>query len=150
MSTQVTFYAVHTDQLSDWTCQLADSASRKSMRMLIYCGDPAGADAIDAALWAFRPDAFVPHEVSQSEAAVDVPVLITTTARNDNSAVILVLMAPAPIAFARTFPNVIELVDQSDDERLQISRDRFRQWRALPADADVSVTYKDSRKAQSA
>ena len=56
-----------------FACKLAETIWRKGYRLHLHCEDRALAEQADSALWNFRPDAYLPHALEDSEMATSVP-----------------------------------------------------------------------------
>lgn len=50
-------------------CRLADKLWRQGMAVQLHCDDHAAAVELDALLWSFSPEAFVPHYLHEPQAA---------------------------------------------------------------------------------
>ena len=134
MSPKVVFYDVEPDAWDGWLYKLAAAAwERSGARLLILVDGPDRADALDAMLWSFRDEAFLPHEVvreGQPLADSDARVLISWNASNPHGANLLALDSPTDLDFASTFEVVMDVVDRRSEERLVASRERFKAWRS--------------------
>ncbi len=51
----------------DFACKLTEKAWRMGHRIYLHCSDAAQRDALDARLWAFKGESFVPHGPAESE-----------------------------------------------------------------------------------
>ena len=137
----VVFYDMPASARLPWIAQLAERAWQRGKRMLIHCGSEADVQELDEALWCFKEEAFVPHEVvavNQAPRDREARIVITAAEHNPLAATILLADAPPTQAFAERFETVLEVVDHRNASRLQASRDRYRMWRKLGAD----VSYK--------
>lgn len=126
----VVFYDIPPDARFPLVSKLAAAAWEKG-RCLIVRAAPEQAAALDEHLWVFREEAFVPHEIASDHAPLLDPegrVVIVTRDVAPIAPDILVQLAPCDLAFARAFETVIDLVDASDDTRLNASRARFKAW----------------------
>lgn len=77
--TQVDFYVLPDTTLEarlDFACRLTETIARKGYRLHLHAEDEAMARALDERLWSFRPDAYVPHALLDSELADGVPVTL--------------------------------------------------------------------------
>lgn len=65
---QINFYILSQHyQLMTFVCQLVQTALAKTDRSVLIVADSHELTAIDDALWAFEPTAFIPHEIYQTE-----------------------------------------------------------------------------------
>ncbi|WP_282040096.1 DNA polymerase III subunit chi [Halomonas alimentaria] len=77
--TQIDFYVLPDTTLEarlDFACRLAETIQRKGYRLHLHAEDEAMARELDAALWTFRADAYVPHALAGDDLADRVPVTI--------------------------------------------------------------------------
>ncbi|MBL8788836.1 MAG: DNA polymerase III subunit chi [Deltaproteobacteria bacterium] len=126
----VIFYDIPADARFPLVSKLASAAWEKGRRLIVRAF-PEQAPALDEHLWVFREEAFVPHEVALDAASLLDPearIVIVTRDVAPIAADILVQLAPCELAFARGFETVIDLVDATDDLRLNASRARFKAW----------------------
>ncbi len=139
----VTFYDTPPDRRWPLVARLAEAALRKRRRMLILCADPGRAAALDRFLWTFREDSFLAHEIATPGRPLrdeDAALVIATTAFAPGPREVLLQDTPADLAFAATFPYVIDVVDHTSPEALAASRARFRAWRDRAVEPRVVKT----------
>ncbi|GAA3910926.1 DNA polymerase III subunit chi [Halomonas cibimaris] len=96
-----------------FACKLADTIWRRGYRLHLHCEDQALAEQADAALWDFRPDAYLPHALLESEMAPSVPVTLGTgelpAPRGETA--LLNLHPDIPAGFER-YARVAEIINQ--------------------------------------
>lgn len=61
---------------SQLACRLAEQVSRQGQRVYIRAANTEAARELDALLWSFTPESFVPHALKDSPEAAHAPVLI--------------------------------------------------------------------------
>lgn len=125
--TRVDFHILGTEDIEQairHVCRVTDKAWRSGHRILIFC-DPELLDTLDARLWDFRPEAFLPHcPLADGEAPVN---LTTDTDCGDHHDVLLTLSRRQNTAFSR-FNRLIEVVFRHADWT-PVKRDHFRFYR---------------------
>ena len=113
-----------------YTCQLIDQAYEQGERSFVRAGSTTEAQRIDDALWTFRDQAFIPHE------------LCNETTPSHPRVMSLIGLAAAPKLFSNLLINlsnelpadlealtrVIEVVD-ADPQHKQQARLRYKQYR---------------------
>eukprot|EP01132_Coremiostelium_polycephalum_P011635 gene11635-14253_t len=117
--TQVDFYILPSADPSarlDFACKLTEKAWRMGHRIYLHCSDAAQRDDLDARLWRFKGESFVPHGPAESEpeGLVVLDLLVN-----------LDLKVPA---FAKGFARVAEVVVEDPAIR-QAARESFRFYR---------------------
>ncbi len=113
--TLIDFYVLQQDDTNDqhhFACRLVEKAVRQGNRVMIATKDEQESQAVDEKLWAFRPDAFVPHALLGDENAQDAPVIISHGDDDDTHHDVLVnLRLEIPQQFSR-FKRLAEVVIQ--------------------------------------
>ncbi|MDX1574268.1 MAG: DNA polymerase III subunit chi [Methylophaga sp.] len=127
--TRVSFYILKSQDIhsrQQIACRLAEKAWREGHQVFIYTENAQQSAAMDEALWTFRPESFVPHQILESANTVAAPVLIS----HDNTPpprlmdVLINLNAEQPMFFSQ-FERLAEIID--DDEQVkQYGRQRYK------------------------
>ncbi len=127
--TRVSFYVLKSqDPLSrqQFACRLAEKAWREGHQVFIYTENLQQCADMDAALWAFRKESFVPHAIMSEDSAVMAPVLIS----HDNTPPprlmdVLINLHPQHPMFFSQFERMAEIIDD-DEEIKQHGRQRYK------------------------
>jgi DNA polymerase III subunit chi len=132
--TKIDFYVMTGGDANDTlaiACRLTEKAFR-SGTVYLHCVDKLQAATLQEKLWSFRPDAFIPHELS-SEREPREAVVIGHKAPPENFHDILINLAnETPAVFAR-FDRVLEIVPAEHSFReASRSKWRFYQDRGYP------------------
>lgn len=110
--------------------EIADQAYIRRERILIFAADEERAAQVDRMLWILKQEAFIPHQVFQSEQAdAGVPVGIVTKEINPVKARILIADGHCSLDFACSFEQVHEFVTRTTPQIHEACRDRFRSYR---------------------
>ncbi len=121
---------------------LLEKSVGRGWRVVVHTSSEERVDALDAHLWTFRDDSFLPHGTFREPTAADQPVLLTVGDHNPNAATIRFLIdrlidrAPVPEDAAQ-YDRVVLLFDGDDDEAVAEARNR---WQAAKA-RGFAVTY---------
>jgi DNA polymerase-3 subunit chi len=134
MTGQVDFYVLQgTSPQQRWkfACRVVEKAYLRGMRVAVLGSDAAELAALDALLWTFSDQSFVPHEIAAGEPGVHAaPVRLMHSLAADDEADLVVnlgaVLPPEPARFAR----IAEIVD-ADPVRRQGGRERFKAYRDL-------------------
>ena len=78
---EVLFYHLTESKLEDALPPLLDKSLERGWRVVVQAGDTERRDALDAHLWTFREDSFLPHGTDEQDFAAEQPVLLTDRAR---------------------------------------------------------------------
>ncbi|ROL74502.1 DNA polymerase III subunit chi [Pseudomonas vranovensis] len=110
----------------DFACKLCDKAWRLGHRVYLHCSDAAQRDELDARLWAFKGEAFVPHDAAEDNPQGSVALGLGDDAGSYQDLLInLDLKVPA---FASRFARIAEIVVEEPAIR-QAARESFRFYR---------------------
>jgi DNA polymerase-3 subunit chi len=118
---------------------LVTKALAAGHRIIVRCGDPARLAAIDAALWRFAPDSFLPHGIDSEIGP-------------DRAAAQPVLLSAAPLPAANAADCLAQVGDDLPDDLAGLSRAIFlfdadgvetarTRWRLLAKQESVRPVY---------
>ena len=110
----------------DFACKLCEKAWRLGHRVYLNCSDAAQRDELDARLWAFKGEAFVPHSAAEDDA--DAAVALGVGDDPGSHADLLVNLDLKVPAFAARFARIAEIVVEEPAIRAA-ARDSFRFYR---------------------
>ena len=109
-------------------CELARRAHDSGAATLILARDTEQAEALDDALWAFDPDAYIPHQIAgRDEDDDETPVLIATPDADIPGRTMIINLRDAAV----TLPceRVLEVVPADESARGPL-RERWKQYKA--------------------
>jgi len=125
------FYLITTERFREeplrLVCELARKAHDASLWTLVLARDAAQAEAIDDLLWAFDPDAYIPHQLAGDEEDELTPVLIATPETDTPLRPLVINLRDD--AVAGSFERVLEVVPADPAARLPL-RERWKQYQA--------------------
>ena len=124
---EVLFYHLERRGLDDVLPGLVERTRERGWRALIRAESAERADAIDALLWTYDEQSFLPHAQTGDGDAARQPVLITLEEGNANNAQILFLVGGAATPewngeFAMAFARIVLLFDGRDPAALTAAR----------------------------
>ena len=110
----------------------------RGWRVVVQAATPERIEALDAHLWTWRDDAFLPHGTWRDAEAAEQPILLTLNEDNPNSAVVRFLIEGATMpGDASAYERVVLLFDGEDPEALETARTRWTEAKS----AGFEVTY---------
>ena len=112
-------------------CELARKALEADQPTLVLARDQAQAEALDDLLWAFDPDAYIPHQIAGDDEDELAPVLIATPDSDTPLRPVVINLRDAPVA--GSFERVLEVVPADDSARGPL-RERWKQYQARGLD----------------
>jgi DNA polymerase IIIc chi subunit len=117
---------------------LLEKSIARGWRVVVHTSSEERVDALDAHLWTFRDDSFLPHGTFREATTAGQPVLLTVKDHNPNAAKVRLLIDQAPLPQdVEQYDRVILLFDGGDDEAVAEARD---QWQ-IAKSRGFAVTY---------
>lgn len=125
--TEVLFYQLQRQPVEKVLPVLIEKSLERGWRVVVQSSSDERIEALDAHLWTYRDDSFLPHGTYKESAAAEQPVLLTVNDDNPNSAAIRFLLdgSPAP-QDAAAYDRVVLLFDGEDPDALEAARSRWR------------------------
>ena len=108
-------------------CRLANKAFLQGMTSFVYTRDTAESENLDALMWTFQADSFIPHTQEKIEFDAHWPVAIHHTAPQKKFDVLITLVDIIP-PFSDQFARIVEVIG-SDDADKKNARERYRLYR---------------------
>jgi DNA polymerase-3 subunit chi len=130
------FYHLERSELERALPPLLEKCLQRGWRAMVRGGSEERLDALDARLWTYRDDSFLPHGRDGANAARQ-PVLLTTSAGNPNNAQALFVIDGADPGDISGFERTCLVFDGRDTAALESARSRWKQAK----DAGVTVSY---------
>ena len=134
--TEIRFYHLQDQRLERVLPQLLEISLQRGWRVVVQTGSDERVDALDAHLWTYRDDSFLPHGVARNADAADQPIALTADDCNPNNATVRFLIDGAPIPpDAARYERLVLIFDGNDEEALALARERWAQTKAHEFDA---------------
>jgi DNA polymerase III subunit chi len=136
--TEIFFYHLQGQPLDRVLPNLLERSLARGWRIVVQAASDERVEALDAHLWTYREESFLPHGTDREGEAHAQPVLITVHDRNPNAAQVRFLIDGAPLpADAAAYQRIVILFDGEDAEAVIRARES---WSAAKA-AGFEVTY---------
>lgn len=121
--TRVSFYLLKSQdpqQRQHFACRIAEKAYQQGHQVLIHTENAKQSAEIDHALWAFRAESFVPHQILERDELPDAPVVIShdTTPPPKLMDVLINLNSVQPSFFSQ-FHRLAEIIDENEEVKQQ-------------------------------
>jgi DNA polymerase-3 subunit chi len=135
---EVWFYHLQGQSLEGVLPNLLERSLERGWRVVVQASSEERIEALDAHLWTYRDESFLPHGTWREGEAATQPVLLTVNDHNPNAANVRFLVEGADMpADAAEYQRLVLLFDGDDDEAVAAARQR---WTAAK-DAGHEVTY---------
>lgn len=135
--TEVLFYHLERQPLDRVLPAMLEKSLERGWRAVIQADTQERVEALDAMLWAYRDDGFLPHGTSDDGNADRQPVFLTDGDSNPNDAQVRFFVDGAGVDDLSGYDRVVFLFNGQDPDAVQSAR---VQWTALK-DAGHEVTY---------
>ena len=134
---EVMFYQLERQPLEAVLPVLLEKTLARGWRAVVHAGNAERLEALDAALWTYSEDSFLPHGTASDEFASAQPVFLTTSGENPNGAEVCILVDGAQPDDLAPYARVIYLFSGRDEAALAQARETWKRVKA----AGHPVTY---------
>jgi DNA polymerase-3 subunit chi len=136
--TEILFYHLQRHPLDRVLPALVEKSLARGWRVVVQAASEERIEALDAHLWVFSDDSFLPHGTWREAEAAEQPVLLTVHDGNPNGAAVRFLLDGAPVpADAGDYERIVLLIDGNDPDAVAAARERWSEGRAK----GFEVTY---------
>ena len=133
--TEVLFYHLQSQPLESVLPGLLEKCLERQWRAVVQVGSDERRDALDAHLWTYRDDGFLPHGTVKDGHAAAQPVWLTAGDDNPNEAQVRFLADGAELADYGAYQRVVRLFDGNDADAVQAAREAWKTAKAAGHDA---------------
>ena len=121
--TEVLFYHLQGQKLEGVLRPLLEKSLARGWRVIVQGASEERIDALDAHLWTYRDDGFLPHGTWREQEATAQPVLLTINEGNPNAAGVRFLIEGAAMpADAEAYQRIVLLFDGDDEDAVAAAR----------------------------
>lgn len=121
--TEVLFYHLQNQAAESVLPPLLERSLARGWKVVVQTASEERADAIDAHLWTYRDDSFLPHGTWRDRDAAEQPIVIAVTADNPNGASVRFLIdcdvLPEDSA---AYERLVLVFNGDDDDALRAAR----------------------------
>jgi len=129
--TEILFYHLQGQKLEGVLPTLLEKSLERGWRVVVQASSDERIEALDAHLWTYRDDGFLPHGTAKESEAAAQPILLTTGDDNANSAQVRFLIDGAPVpADAAAYQRIVLLFDGEDQDAVAAARERWTEAKA--------------------
>jgi DNA polymerase III subunit chi len=134
--TEILFYHLQGQRLEGVLPTLLEKSLERGWRVIVQGASEERIEALDAHLWTYRDDGFLPHGTWRETEAAMQPVLLTPTEGNPNAASVRFLIDGAPVpADAESYQRIVLVFDGADEEAVTAAREHWTDAKAKGFDA---------------
>ncbi|MFN7026046.1 MAG: DNA polymerase III subunit chi [Pseudorhizobium sp.] len=139
--TEVLFYHLTESKLEEALPALLEKSVERGWRVVVQTREEGRRDLLDAHLWTYREDSFLPHGTDVGEHAPAQPVLLTATPENANHASVRFLVDGAQPPPLDDYERIVFMFDGYDAGQLENARS---QWKKLKGDGHALTYWQQS------
>ena len=132
---EVIFYHLTTSPLEASLPEMLERSLGRGWRVVLRCGSEAGIAWLDAMLWTYRDDSFLPHGRAGGEYYADQPVLIATDSANGNGGTVRFYVDRAVPPSGGDYTRIVYIFSGHDPDAVSEARVA---WKALSAANDTT------------
>jgi len=121
--TEVLFYHLQNKSLEEVLPPLLEKSLARGWRVVVQSTSEERAEALDAHLWTYTEDSFLPHATWQAADAAEQPILLSIDADNPNGAQVRFLVDNAALpADGESYERMVLVFNGDDGEALAAAR----------------------------
>ena len=129
--TELLFYHLQGQKPESVLPTLLEKSLERGWRVVVQGASEERIEALDAHLWTYRDDAFLPHGTWREQDAAQQPILLTLTESNPNAANVRFLIDGAPVPpDPEAYERIVLLFDGGDAEAVTAARAAWSEAKA--------------------
>lgn len=137
MTTELLFYHLETRPLEAVLPTLLEKSIERGWKAVVEVGSGERLEMLDAALWTYSDDSFLPHAVATGgEADADQPVILTSGPENPNGAAVRFYVDRAKPGTVEGYERLVYMFSGHDPEAVSEARGVWRDLKEI-----YSLTY---------
>lgn len=134
--TEIYFYHLLRQPLERVLPMLLEKSLERGWRVVVQGASEERIEALDAHLWTFRDDSFLPHGTHKQPEANEQPILLTVNDDNPNKADVRFLIDGVPVPDdASPYQRIVLLFDGEDEDAVAAARTRWSEAKEKGLDA---------------
>jgi DNA polymerase-3 subunit chi len=133
--TEVLFYHLLNRTVERVLPELLEKSFERGWRVVVQSSEDR-VETLDAHLWTYKDDGFLPHGTDRDGHGADHPIVLTAQDHNPNAATVRFLIDGAPLPTdAASYQRIVLLFDGNDTEAVATARERWTAAKAQGLDA---------------
>ena len=129
--TEILFYHLQGQKLEGVLTPLLEKSLERGWKVIVQGASEERIDALDAHLWTYRDDGFLPHGTWREQDAAAQPVLLTLNDGNPNAASVRFLIEGAAVPpDADSYARIVLVFDGDDDDAVAAARGHWTDAKA--------------------
>jgi DNA polymerase-3 subunit chi len=129
--TEILFYHLQGQKPESVLPGLLEKSLQRGWRVIVQGSSDERIEALDAHLWTYRDDSFLPHGTWREQEAAQQPILLTLNDGNPNAANVRFLIDGASLPVdAEAYQRIVLLFDGDDEEAVTAARSQWSEAKA--------------------
>ena len=129
--TELLFYHLQGQKLEGVLTPLLEKSLERGWRVVVQGASEERMEALDALLWTYSDDSFLPHGTWREAEAAEQPVLLTLTESNPNGANVRFLVDGAAMPpDAEAYQRIVLMFDGEDEDAVAAARGQWSEVKA--------------------
>ncbi len=135
--TEVLFYHLQNTALESVLPPLLEKSLERGWRVVVQADSEERVDALDAHLWTYRDESFLPHVTWRERDMEGQPIVLVVDEANPNAASVRFLVEAALPADAGQYERLVLIFNGDDDDAVAAARAAWKDCKAR----DFTATY---------
>lgn len=135
--TDIGFYHLQKWPLERALPKLLERVLDAEKRAVVKLGSEERVEAVNALLWTYDPNSFLPHGSEKDGQGPEQPVWLTVGDDNPNGATVLILADGAESPKVGDYERCLEMFDGNDEGAVAAARERWKAYK----DAGHTISY---------
>jgi len=124
--TEILFYHLQRQPIERVLPTLLEKSIERGWRVVVQGGTEERIEALDAHLWTYRENSFLPHGTWREADAALQPIVLTVNDENPNGATVRFLVDGAPVpGDAMSYQRIVLLFNGDDPDAVETARLRW-------------------------
>jgi DNA polymerase-3 subunit chi len=129
--TELLFYHLQGQKLEGVLTPLLEKSLERGWKAIVQGGSPERIEALDAHLWTYRDDGFLPHGTWREPDAAAQPVLLTVNEDNPNGSSVRFLIDGAAVPpDAESYARIVLVFNGDDEDAVAAARGAWSEAKA--------------------
>lgn len=128
--TEFGFYHLTTATFDQAAPRLLERIVAGGQRVVVRVGSPERAAHLNALLWTYDPNGFLPHGAAEDGDPAEQPIWLTAEDENPNGAAVLVVTDGIAVESPAGLEKVLDFFDGGDEAAVLAARGRWQTYRA--------------------
>ena len=138
---EILFYHLQRQPLERVLPELLEKCLERGWRTVVQLGSEERCEALDAHLWTYRDDAFLPHGTKKDGSPSAQPIWLTTAPDNPNGATVRFLADGAEPLDPTGYDRLVLLFDGNDPDAVDRAR---AAWASVKAGGHAATYWQQS------